>query len=1196
MMRRLAGIGTSSVQLRTRMLPVAAGAAVALGSLAGSALGQATWIGNTTASPDWSFSNNANWLGNSAPLLGTVTTPVNLTFFSGNGGGITASNDLGSPWVAHSLTFNTFNAGTFTLTGGSAAGQFQLVGPSAAINQNGIGSVTIANGTVSPNWGAQIQLAGNMTFGGTGIGNVTLGTNNTVAAVSQDSTPRSITISGGSPLRVLRNLVLKGANSFSGGLILDGGTVQGGAPSNAAEFGSAGSTMTVTANGGTINLANTFTSLSLGTLQLNGDLHVIGTQPLNLSNGTTSAPAVVQGPGTLYINAVSPGGMTISGNSSGFTGAVVIDQSEFGLGAAGVVGGLTLNTVNFGVSPVGGALTGATSYDVRASGTLTADSSATGSFQNGNRISDTAPMRLRTGNFALNGPAAAATSGNIYPPTNLTERIGPVTGAGNSTVSVSAGTGAVVTTLQAASLTRLDRGTFVLRGTALGDGATTPRGKFILDTPVAPGDFVGGGGGAGSQNINILPYAVGGTSANDSGSSLVTYGSDGFRLLTSAEYYITDVAPSDTTANVLITGAVANSASQTMNALVLGSTGSGGTDGSVTGNGTLHVTSGAVLQAGVNGSNTSNQQTIENNLAFGGAEAVISTGGSGGLRVTGQLTGTNGLTKSGNGSGTGGVNVLVLTNDNSGLTGPLTLSAGSLQYTQDLALPGTGQIIANGAGAIIGRSAATFLFWGNSEADTTLSRNVAVHTGTMNFAIYDTAVAANAQVSMGNMHLTGTISGAGSVNFQGQVASGSITTPGEIYVDNPANTYTGTTRFAGNTHIAADGSTGIGGGWDFPLANAAATLYFESPVTNSRPINIDSGSGVTFDTKANSVTLNGPVTTFTGWGAPAASAAGLTKNGTGTLTFTNAANTLAGQVMINAGKLVINGNLGPGNGPGAGTAGGNVQVNPGATLGGSGTIYRNVRVYSPVSTNLGGGTLSPGNGNIPGILTIGGAPVGGGTPVAALDMAAPQPGTFPQPPASTLVMKLNGPVAGTGYDQVQVISQNANPAPAVQLGGDTFGTQPTNLILSLGFAPAANSVFWLITNTNNYQANLGTANTTTGAFNGLLEGATVSLGTFGGVAFTGTISYAGDYATNNPTAGTGNDVVIYNVHGGCGTADFNCDGDTGTDADIEAFFACLSGTCPPPPCASSADFNGDGDVGTDSDIEAFFRVLGGGTC
>jgi hypothetical protein len=66
--------------------------------------------------------------------------------------------------------------------------------------------------------------------------------------------------------------------------------------------------------------------------------------------------------------------------------------------------------------------------------------------------------------------------------------------------------------------------------------------------------------------------------------------------------------------------------------------------------------------------------------------------------------------------------------------------------------------------------------------------------------------------------------------------------------------------------------------------------------------------------------------------------------------------------------------------------------------------------------------------------------------------------------------------------------------------------------------------------------------------------------------------------------------------GGCGSADFDCDGDTGTDFDIQAFFACLGGNCPAEPCANSADFDGDGDVGTDFDIQAFFRVLGGGPC
>jgi hypothetical protein len=68
------------------------------------------------------------------------------------------------------------------------------------------------------------------------------------------------------------------------------------------------------------------------------------------------------------------------------------------------------------------------------------------------------------------------------------------------------------------------------------------------------------------------------------------------------------------------------------------------------------------------------------------------------------------------------------------------------------------------------------------------------------------------------------------------------------------------------------------------------------------------------------------------------------------------------------------------------------------------------------------------------------------------------------------------------------------------------------------------------------------------------------------------------------------------IPGGCGSSDYNGDGDYGTDADIEAFFACLGGDCCATCFAGGSDFNADGDYGTDADIEAFFRVLSGGAC
>jgi hypothetical protein len=75
---------------------------------------------------------------------------------------------------------------------------------------------------------------------------------------------------------------------------------------------------------------------------------------------------------------------------------------------------------------------------------------------------------------------------------------------------------------------------------------------------------------------------------------------------------------------------------------------------------------------------------------------------------------------------------------------------------------------------------------------------------------------------------------------------------------------------------------------------------------------------------------------------------------------------------------------------------------------------------------------------------------------------------------------------------------------------------------------------------------------------------------------------------------TGSGTMVLACQGTCGTSDFNNDGDFGTDADIEAFFACLGGNCCP--LCGTSDFNADGDFGTDADIEAFFRVLGGGNC
>jgi autotransporter-associated beta strand protein len=1091
------------------MLPLAAGAAVAIGSLAGSAMGQ-TWIGAGTAAANQNFSLNANWLGNSAPALGTVATPVSLTFFSGNAGAVTATNNLGTPWVANSLSFNSNNINGLTVAGTANNNQFELVGPNAALMSNGLSNATMANNAAAPT-GAELLLGANVTFGGTGLGNLTLASGSSGTAIADTDGTHTITVSGGAPNRLMRQLVVAGGTNNFAGFVLDGGTLQQGSGAGIGAFGSTGSTMTVTGNGGTL-VANGSSGSSLGTLQLNGDLHILGTSSVNLSNSTATAPAVLQGSGTLYVN-TSGGGMQISSNSNGYTGAVVIDQSEFALGSASSAGTLTLNSLAFAGSPLMGSLTGVPSYDIRAGGTLVASNNGANSFQNGDRVSDTAPMRLRCGNFTLNGPAAANTAGNNYVPTALTEKIGDVTGAGTNNFTVSPASGVnLVTTLEIHSMARVDRGVFNFRSSVagLGDGSTVNRGRVMLDTALPSTDFVGGGGAGGSKNISILTYGMGGTSTSDGGSGFVTYGAEGFRMLAASEYDLdpAGLVPGSPDNNVKLDVTVTNNATQTMNALQLGK-GTSPNDGNVAGTGTLNITSGVVLASGAN-SAAGNPQMCTNNLAFGNAEAMIWTNNFAGLKITGQLTGSNGLTRAGLGASSG-TNVVMLDADNSGLTGPLTLNGGRLQYNQNLALPGTGQIVANSGGtSTVGGNAAASLEWGGAGPGT-MARDVAVNTGTMTFRINDAAVGSS-QVSLGNFTIAGTISGTGNVNFQGQTV---LTNPGDVYVTNTANTYTGTTRFGGgNVHIYADGSTGVGGAWDI-----SGGLIFEGPVTNSRAINLESG---TIDTKANDVTLNGPISSYSTWTNAAATGSSLIKNGTGTLTLTSLVNNFSGKVAIQAGTVLINGNLGASD-----SAANPVTTNPGATLGGSGTLYHNVQVFakSPQqSAPYGGGTLSPGSSALvgtPGIMTIWGS----------LNMAAPITTPTATPP-STLMMDLNGPTAGTGYDQIRTFMQNPTSAAQVLLGGaetPTPTTQPAVLQLSLGYAPSPTDVFWLITNTNAYQANLGTANTTTGTFAGMPQGSTVFLGNFLGNPYYGTISYTGDFDSNNPAAAAGNDVVIYNI-------------------------------------------------------------------
>ena len=111
----------------------------------------------------------------------------------------------------------------------------------------------------------------------------------------------------------------------------------------------------------------------------------------------------------------------------------------------------------------------------------------------------------------------------------------------------------------------------------------------------------------------------------------------------------------------------------------------------------------------------------------------------------------------------------------------------------------------------------------------------------------------------------------------------------------------------------------------------------------------------------------------------------------------------------------------------------------------------------------------------------------------------------------------NGATAGLGYDQINVTG-------TVNLGGSTLN-------VTLGFTPLINDSFTIINNNG--------TDAVTSTFNGLAEGATITVG-----SVTLQISYVGGTGNDLLTGGTGNDTFNFGVYG---NGPVNMGNDTVTD-------------------------------------------------
>ena len=336
-----------------------------------------TWqTGQTVPNTNWVYANPAS--GTVTPYFdgdnvtfddtGKNTNPVNISAANVSPASTTFNNSTATYTVSSTggfgiagpgglvknaagvLTLNTSN----TYAGGTTlnAGTLNL-GNAAAL---GTGTLTIAGGTLDNTTGGTVQLAngvavtGDFAFTGSsqlniGTGTVVLTGNRTITVggqglyvrgpISESGTPSSLTLAGGG------TTTLAGANTFTGGLTVNGGTVN---------FNSGGGSVPtvrgpVTINNGATVLANvtdalgyTNASTSVTTLTVNqGGLFRI---PVPVNQGIMTN--VVLAGGTIQSD-VDKGDAAGTGAGLGANAAGLPGQFNFGVGY-----GITALTVGAG--------------------------------------------------------------------------------------------------------------------------------------------------------------------------------------------------------------------------------------------------------------------------------------------------------------------------------------------------------------------------------------------------------------------------------------------------------------------------------------------------------------------------------------------------------------------------------------------------------------------------------------------------------------------------------------------------------------------------------------------------------------------------------------------------------------------------------------------------------------------------------
>jgi len=994
--------------------------------------GSTTAINVNNASAILTLTGANTYTGTSTVTLGTLKLGSTTAIVSGNAlttaaGGTFDLNgfDQTLGTVTNNGTVTNSSGTTKTLTFGSASTTTSAGSFTGALN------VIINSGitnTVSGSW----SNTGNITLNSNSNNTLLLstGTVNNTGTITNSGTTGATVISaniGANVGLITQNstgtgLTLSGTNTNASGVTLTAGTLKLGSTS---ALGATASTLTI---GSGTTLDSTVASLVLANnnaIILNGSFTFTGAQSLNLGTGAVA----ITGPLTLTATANT---LTLGGT---ITGGNIFDITKAGAGTllyTGNIASLTSSqTINIaaGTLAITESLAGGQDITINGAGTLSFRGPATNASASAITASTGSGLTFDSSTAGATGTTRAASvklkAASLNVLGNATANSSDIiTGAlsvdapstfgspGANTVTVTADP-AMNARLSADILTRLNNGVVFFRGTNLGANtiaSNTAGTANIVFTGTAP-TLIGGGGAAGTQNISIIPWAVGAATAGGIPSGFVTYDTNGIRVLTAGEYD-TAIPSLASTNNVKLSAAspVVSTDTTSINSLFLNNAASSATV--LSGAGTLTITSGAIF-ADLSLGGNNNATTISKAINFGTSEGIIGTSGTANsktLSFSGGINGSGGLTIYDTGIATsvqGGVS-FGATNSYTGNT----IINGSLIVSATNALPNfanasrTGDVYVNGT---LGVSGSTTIrmngLFGNGRIVTPFSSHATLLVGDNN----------------ANSTFNGTITQSGS----GTITLTKIGT-GTLNLSGTSSTYTNVTTVQNGT-LSAVTLNSVNGGTPLlassslgrPVTVANGTIGLGATNTTGilsvtgtgeitdRVINLagttggggieQAGTGLLKFTSDFTATGNGLKTlTLSGSSAGTGEIAGaivnstaatsVTKTGTSTWTLSSATNSYTGATTVSGGTLIVSGSIASsattvGSGAtlalsGTGTAG-TVTVNSGTfqlgtagtaaavainsgTFGGSGTV--NSLAFTGASTF--------GPGNSPGTVTI----------------------------------------------------------------------------------------------------------------------------------------------------------------------------------------------------------------------------------